>query len=177
MTSRFAAFALSTTLFLTFAGCATAPDIHSSGDNSAQFRSAQTFALLPVSIDQSIPPTEAPALTDAAQAGARDALGALSYSETSITNADLVFYLHGKIMAPVSVADWGYLPSPSKFGIESAEVAATTGHRVFVEAYDNHSKRQVWMGWLDCTCRKVKPERLQSEIQQIVETFPPRIKS
>jgi len=177
MIPKFPAFAISTTLFLTFAGCATAPVIHSSGDNSAKFSSAQTFALLPVSIDPSVPPAEAPALTEAAQDGARDALRTLAYSETSLTNADLVFYLHGKIMAPAAVADWGYLPNPSKFGIGSAEVAASAGRRVFVEAYDNHSKRQVWMGWLECTCRKVKPEGIQNEIQQIVATFPPRAKS
>jgi hypothetical protein len=56
-------------------------------------------------------------------------------------------------------------------------MTANANHRIFVETYDNHSKRQVWMGWIECSCKTVDPERIQHEIQRIVATFPPRSKA
>jgi hypothetical protein len=162
---------------LTFAGCATAPDIHSRGDTSIPVSSSATFAVLPVTVNSNVPPTTASAVVEAADTGARDTLKALGYSETSRENADLVFYLHGKAMTPEAVTDWNYQPEPSKFGVSPAEMETKANRRIFVETYDNHSKRQVWMGWVECSCQKVDPERIQQEIQRIVATFPPRSKA
>jgi hypothetical protein len=148
-------------------GCATAPDIQTRSDASVRYDSYRTFAILPVATVASLSPATASAVLEAAQTGARDALRTMGYTETTRENADLVFYLHGKVMAPVDIRAWNYAPE-SKFGTGSA-----TNH-IFVETYDNHSKRQVWMGSIECPCTKVDPERIQNEINRILATFPPR---
>ena len=165
------------TVLLTVAGCATTPDVHSRGDTAAQVSSSETFALLPVTVNPEVPPPGASALVQAAETGARDTLRALGYSETSRENADLVFYMHGKSLEPEAVTDWNYLREPSKFGVKPGESEAWANRRIYVETYDNHSKRQVWMGWIECSCRGVDPERIQHEIQRIVAKFSPRSQS
>lgn len=160
---------------LALAGCATPPAVHSRGDSS-EVNSGQTFALIPVAVDASVSPAAAPSVAQAAQDGARDTLLALGYTETSRENADLVFYLHGKCLAPVQITNWDYVPETSKFGIGPAKMTANANHLVVVETYDNHSKRQVWMGWIQCNCHVMEPDRIQQEIQRIVATFPPHPK-
>jgi len=159
---------------LIFGGCVTTPDVHNHGDNSAEVSSSETFALLPVTVDPNLPSATAGALAEAAETGARDTLRALGYTETSRDNADLVFYMHGKSLEPEAVDEWDYLREPSKFGLKPGESEAWANRRIYVETYDNHSKRQVWMGWIECSCRGVDPERVQHEIQRIMATFPPR---
>jgi len=159
---------------LALAGCATTPDVHSRGDSPTEFTSSESFALLPVTVDPNLPSATASAVAEAAETGARDTLRALGYSETSREKADLVFYLHGKSLEPETVTDWNYLSEPSRFGVKPEEMSAYANRRIFVETYDNQSKRQVWMGWIECSCRGIDPERIQHEIQRIVATFPPR---
>jgi Domain of unknown function (DUF4136) len=158
---------------LIVAGCATNSGVHSRGDQSTQLSSSETFALLPVTVDPNLPPSTASAIAEAAETGARDTLRALGYSETSREQADLVFYVHGKSMTPVEVTSLDYVPEPSRFGVSPAKMTGYANRRIVVETYDNHSKRQVWMGWIECSCRGVDPERIQHEIQRIVATFPP----
>jgi hypothetical protein len=129
--------------------------------------------VLPVAVDSTVSPATAPTVAQAAQNGARDTLRALGYTETGRENADLVFYLHGKCLAPVSVTSWDYVPETSKFGIRPTKMTAYANHLIVVETYDNHSKRQVWMGWIECNCHVMEPDRIQQEIQRIVATFPP----
>jgi len=162
---------------LALAGCASTPAVHSGGDTTAQARSCKTFALIPVTVDPNLPSDTASAIAEAAETGARDTLRALGYSETSREKADLVFYLHGKTMTPVEVTSLDYVPEPGRFGVSPAKMEAYANHRIVVETYDNHSKRQVWMGWIECSCRGVDPERIQHEIQRIVATFPPPSKA
>jgi hypothetical protein len=162
---------------LALAACASTTAVHSRGDTSTQFSSAETFALLPVTVDPNLPSTTANAVAEAAETGARDTLRALGYSETSRENADLVFYVHGKTMMPVEVTSLGYVPEPARFGISPAKMTGYANRLIVVETYDNHSKRQVWMGWIQCSCRGVDPERIEHEIQRIVATFPPRTKT
>ena len=168
---------LAATSLLALEGCATRPDIHVRGDAFARSTSARTFAILPVQVSASVPPATATAVSEAAQTGARDRLRELGYTETGITNTDLVFYVHGKAMTPAPVTQWGYQPDPGRFGLKPSDMTATADRRVFVEAYDNHSKRQVWLGWIECSCRTVNPERIQDEIERIVAAFPPRSRS
>jgi hypothetical protein len=162
---------------LIFGGCATTPDVHSHGDNSTKVSSSETFALLPVTVDPNLPSATADALSVAAETGARDTLRALGYTEASRDDADLVFYMHGKSLQREAVDNWDYVREPSRFGVKPGESVAWANHRIYVETYDNHSKRQVWMGWIECSCRGVDPERIQHEIQRIVATFPPRNQS
>ena len=164
-------------LLVVYTGCVTTPGVQSRGDTSDRFIVYHTFAVLPVATSADLSPAVAKELVDAAEKGARDALVAQGYTEASRDSADLVVYLHGKSMAPVALTDLGYLPTPSRFGLAAAEIAATADHRVFVEAYDNHSRQQVWLGWLECSCAKVVPERIRREIHEILETFPARGKT
>ena len=163
-------------VLLVFNGCVSTPEIHSRGDSTDQLAAYRTFAVLPIATSDQLAPETGQALAKAAAAGARDALHARGYTETTRDNADLVFYLHGKSLAAVPVTDWNYVPNPSQFGTGPAEMKAAT-NRIFVETYDNHSKRQVWMGWLDCSCKKIDPERIQHEIARILETFPSRMQA
>jgi Domain of unknown function (DUF4136) len=162
---------------LALAGCATTPHVHSRGDSSTQFGSSETFALLSVTVDPNLPSATASVVAEAAETGARDTLRALGYSETSREVADLVFYVHGKSMTPVEVSSLDFVPEPARFGLSPAKMTDYANRLIVVETYDNHSKRQVWMGWLECSCRGINPERIQHEIQRIVATFPPRTKS
>ena len=158
---------------LALAGCATTSAVHSRGDTSTQVSSGHTFALLPVTVDSKLPSATVSAVAEAAETAARDTLRALGYSETNRENADLVFYMHGKSMTPVAVTSMDYVPEPSRFGLSPAKMTGDAKRLIVVETYDNHSKRQIWMGWIECSCRGVDPERIQHEIQRIVATFPP----
>jgi hypothetical protein len=168
---------LITFLVLIAAGCASTSGVHSRADRSTQFSSSETFALLPISVDPNLPSDTASAIAEAAETGARDTLLALGYTETSREQADLVFYVHGKSMTPVEVTSLDYVPEPGRFGVSPAKMEGYANRRIVVETYDNHSKRQVWMGWIECSCRGVDPERIQHEIQRIVATFPPPSKA
>ena len=77
-------------------------------------------------------------------------------------------------MVPVGAAKLEYVSNPAQFGMTSAEMDAYSGRRIYVETYDNHTKHQVWMGWIECTCQDVEPEWISHEIQRIVAKFPPR---
>jgi hypothetical protein len=161
------------------AGCSTDPWVHnrivsSAPVNSAPVNSRETFAVIPVAVDATLPPETAGAVVVAAESGTRDALRALGYSETNMQEADLVFYVHGKSMVPVAAAKLEYVSNPSQFGMTPTEMEAYSGRRIYVETYDNHSKQQVWMGWIECTCQDVEPEWISHEIQRIVSKFPPR---
>jgi hypothetical protein len=162
---------------LTLAGCISNPTVRNRGDTSAQLSPGKTFALLPVAVDPSLSSVSAPTVAQAAQNGARDTLRALGYTEASRENADLVFYLHGKCLAPVEVTKWDYVSDTAKFGIKPNKMTAYANHLLVVETFDNHSKRQVWMGWIRCSCHIMEPERVQHEIQRIVATFPPSPKA
>jgi hypothetical protein len=164
------------TAMLVFAGCISNPTVRNRSDTSAQLSSGQTFALLAVAVDPSLSSASAPTVAQAAQNGARDTLRGLGYTETSRENADLVFYLHGKCLAPVEVTQWGYVPDTAKFGIKPNKMVVYANHLLVAETYDNHSKQQVWMGWIQCNCHLMEPEAIQREIQRIVATFPPRNK-
>lgn len=166
-----------TALVAVGAGCASGPDIHSRSDTAQPPSMSRTFAVIPVATTSNLPPETAKEISAAAATGARTALRAHGYVETNQENADLVFYLHGKSMATTRMTDWNLEPAPRRFGTSTAEVQATANGRIFVETYDNHSKRQVWMGWLNCGCKGVDPERIQREIEHILETFPPRVQS
>jgi hypothetical protein len=160
---------------LTLAGCVSNPTVRTRSDTSAQLTSRQTFALLPVAVDPSLS-SDPPAVAQAAQDGARDTLRALGYTETSRENADLVFYLHGKCLAPVEVTKWDYVPDTAKFGLTPNRMIVYANHLLVAETYDNHSKQQVWMGWIQCNCHLMEPEAVEHEIQRIVAAFPPRPK-
>ena len=58
--------------------------------------------------------TTAQAVGAAAQKGAKNALAARGLTEAGRDDADLVFYLHGKVMTRVNVQDWGFVPIPSE---------------------------------------------------------------
>ena len=170
-------FSLSSTiLLLACAGCRTpSPEpSHAKGDPAVDFGSYRTFALLPPTTKTKLDPADARALIAAAETGARDALQNAGYTETNRENADVIFYLHGKVLMPVAVTDLGYQPALASFGTSPADVAANSNSRVFVEAYDNHTKRQVWMNWIVCTCINVLPTKLHGEVHHILEEFPAR---
>jgi hypothetical protein len=164
---------------LALAGCRTDPWVHnrvvsSAPVNSAPVNSRETFAVIPVAVDTKLSPEAAGAVVVAAESGMRDALRALGYSETNLETADLVFYVHGKSMVPVAAAKLEYVSTPSQFGMTSAEMEGYSGRRIYVETYDNYTKQQVWMGWIECTCQDVEPEWISHEIQRIMGKFPPR---
>jgi len=161
-------------VLLALAGCTTNPTIHSRNVASAPVNSRETFGVIPVAVDEKLPAETAGAVVVAAESGMRDAVRALGYSETNLQTADLVFYVHGKSMMPVPTVKLEYVSTPSHFGMTPTEMEAYSGRRIYVEAYDNHTKQQIWMGWIECTCQDVEPERISHEIHRIVAKFPPR---
>jgi hypothetical protein len=142
--------------------------------SSAPVNSRETFAVIPVAVDTKLSPETAGAVVVAAESGIRDALRTLGYSETNLETADLAFYVHGKSMIPVAAAKLEYVSTPSRFGMTPSEIEAYSGRRIYVETFDNHTKQQVWMGWIECTCQDVEPAWISHEIQRIVAKFPPR---
>jgi hypothetical protein len=161
-------------VMLALAGCATDPKIHSPRVSSTPISTSETFAVIPVAVDPQLPHATAGAVAVAVESGTRDAVRALGYTETNLETADLVFYVHGKSMTPVPITNMDYVPAPSQFGMRADEMQAYAGRRIYVETYDNHTKRQIWMGWLECSCGDVNPEWISHEIHQIVATFPRR---
>ena len=165
-------------LLLVCAGCRTPSQTpHTTRDPSVDFSNYRTFAVLPSATKSDLDPGTAKAVVAAAEKGARDALGNAGYTETNRESADLVFYIHGKVFAAIPVTDWGYQPALSTFGTSPAEIARTSYIRIFVEGYENRTKRQVWMDWVECTCTHVVASRIEGEIHHILEGFPSRVHS
>jgi hypothetical protein len=165
-------------LLIVCVGCRTPVEKpHTKRDPSTDFAAYRTFALLPPEIKRDVDRDTAGKVIVAAERGARDALRNQGYSEVSPESADLVFYMHGKALAPVAVSNMGYQPTPEMFGVTPKQVSATSYSHLFVEGYDNHTKRQVWMDWVECNCTHVVPSRVENEIHHILEGFPARVQS
>jgi hypothetical protein len=165
---------LAAVVLLVCVGCHTPSKAHLTADPSANFTLYQTFAILPPATRSDLDAATARAVVAAAESGARGALIQNGYAETNRESADLVFYLHGKSLAPVPVTQWGYEAALETFGSSSAEVSRTSNNRFFVEAYDNRTRSQVWMDWVVCSCRGVVPSRIENEMHVILEGFPRR---
>jgi hypothetical protein len=175
MKIRYLAWLFLGSLALICGGCRTAKEKpHVTRDLSVDFSVYRTFAILPVETKPGLDVDTARKVVVAAEGGARDALRNAGYSEAGRGDADLVFYLHGKVLAPVPIASMGYQPAPEAFGITSSQIARTFHSHIFVEGYDNHTKRQVWMDWVECTCTHVVPSRIEGEIHHVLEGFPVR---
>ena len=160
------------------AGCRTPKETaHVTRDPSVDFSVYRTFAILPVETGPGLDADTTRKVVVGAERGARDALRDAGYSEAARDNADLVFYLHGKVLAPAPIANMGYQPAPEAFGITSSQVARTSNSHIFVEGYDNHTRRQVWMEWVECTCTHVVPSRIEGEIHHVLEGFPVRVRT
>jgi Domain of unknown function (DUF4136) len=160
---------------LACAGCRTPSGTpHATLDPAVDFTAYRTFVVLPPATKPGLNAATAKAVVEAAERGARDALKHAGYTDADRESADLVLYLHGKALAPVAVKDWGYEPSYHTFGISSAEASKMSKTHIFVEAYDNKTKRQIWMDWVICTCSQVVPSRIEGEIHHILEGFPAR---
>jgi hypothetical protein len=164
-----------TILLLACAGCRTPSEpLHARNDPAVDFTAYRTFALLPPTTKPNLDAGTAKAVVEAAEKGARDALQNAGYTETRREDADIVFYVHGKVLAPVAVTDWDYQPALSTFGTTAAQVSENSKSHLFVEGYDNRTKRQVWMDWVVCTCTHVVPSRIEGEIRHVLEGFPAR---
>jgi hypothetical protein len=162
-------------LVLVCAGCRTpsaAP--HATRDPAANFAAYRTFAVLPPATKRDLDTRTAKAVVECAERGARVSLHNAGYTETNRDSADLVIYLHGKALAPLPIKDWGYEPSYTTFGTSSADVSKMSKTHIFVEAYDNKTKRQIWMDWVVCNCSQVVPSRIEGEIDHVLEGFPAR---
>jgi hypothetical protein len=160
------------------AGCRTPKETpHTTRDPSVDFSGYRTFAILPVETGRGVDADTSRKVIVAAERGARDALTNAGYGEAGRDDADLVFYLHGKALAPVLIADMGYQPASEAFGITASQVAKTSNSHLFVEGYDNHTKGQVWMDWVECTCTHVVPSRIEGEIHHVLEGFPARVQT
>src|SRR5262245_36179456 len=113
------------------AGCRTPTEKpHTKRDPSADFAGYRTFALLPVKIKRDVDRDTAKKVIVAAEEGARAPLLNQGYSETNLESADVVFYLHGKALAPLPVSDMGYQPAPETFGTTSNEVSKTSSSHI-----------------------------------------------
>jgi hypothetical protein len=164
-------------ILLSCAGCKTAPEKPHPNRAAVDFSGYRTFALLPPSTHASLDKATARAVVEAAENGARDALLKSGYTEADRETADLVFYLHGKAIADVELSELGYVQTLSTFGTDAREVSATSDRRYFVEGYDNHTKRQVWMDWVTCECTMIVPSRIRKEFHQVFEGFPARVET
>src|SRR5436190_7564916 len=165
---------------LCLAGCATTPKINTDFKPGTDFSRFKTFALLPL-------PAQAPAsdpglfvrVAEPARQAVVESLAAKGLREVDRAQADCTINLRGSSLPRVEIKDWGY--TTWSYGLGTVPVH--TGERqirsyaertLIIEIFDNHSKELAWVGWAKGEgYGKVKVERLQVVIRQILALFPP----
>ena len=172
-------FALSTALCLI--GCATKPNVNHDIKAGTDFSRYKTFALLP--LPRQGPPSD-PGLVlrigPAVQAALVHSLNTRGLVEAPAGSADLSFNLHGQTVPKVDVTQMGFSrPVMTRYG----RVEVVTDPHLMVneyeertltiEAYDNRTKQNIWMGWSTREASgPIRIERVTQAIRQIIETFP-----
>jgi len=169
---------------LCFAGCSTAPKVHTEVTPGIDYSQYHTFALMPL-------PTASPVsdpglmarISEPTRQATIDALVAKGLSQSDQQHADIAVNLKGQFLPKVKVTDYGFMPLPtSRTPLGSyeggdryrgSEVTDYEQRTLTLEIFDNRTKALAWVGSAtrDAT-EQVDIEKVKAAIAQILSEFP-----
>ena len=171
---------------LCFAGCSTAPKVHTEVTPGIDYSQYHTFALMPL-------PTASPVsdpglmarISEPTRQATIDALVAKGLSQSDQQHADIAGNLKGQFLPKVKVTDYGYMPLPtSRTALgsyeggdryRSSEVTEYEQRTLTIEIFDNRTKALVWTGSATRNAtEQVDVEKVKAAIAQILSEFPAR---
>lgn len=172
-------------------GCSTTPKVYSESNTAVNFGAYKTFAVLaPRASGSGIDPGAALRLTQPIQQTVREVLTAKGMTETAREQADFAVTVRGESVPKVEVTDWGYTSYP--YGVSRAgwnhyggygyggypgyggvQVTNTDERRLIIEIFDNASRQEAWVGWMERTGGAVETEKLLEGVRLILGGFPP----
>ena len=175
------------TLSLAFLfGCESVPKIQSEYNESVDFSSYNTFAVLP--LPNSIPGADPGMVLRTGkfvEAEVVANLVAAGYNQVPVEEADFAVNITGKVVPKTDVTDWGYMHFPTRGWYGGYSPYYYTGSNVTVdqyeegtlilEIYDSKSKEMAWVGWGVGRRSSSGPdlEKLSAVIDSILAEFPP----
>lgn len=191
-----AAIALLAATLAGFAACATTPKVYSDYNEAVKIGAYKTFALLPLRASgNGVDPGAALRLTQPVQQAVRDVLTSRGMSEVAREQADFAVSVRGDSLATIEVTDFGYTAYPYPYGStragwthyggygryggypaygNSVSVQNTNERKLIVEVFDNASKQEAWVGWMEQTSnRSVDTEQVLAGVRLILGGFPP----
>ena len=176
-------------------GCSTTPKVYSDYNTAVNFKAYKTFAVLaPRASGSGIDPGAAMRLTQPVQQTVREALTAKGMTEAPREQADFAVTVRGESIPKIEVTDMGYTAYPYPYGASRAgwahhgayggyggyggyssgvSVQNTTERKLIVEIFDNASRQEAWVGWMERTGGSVDTEKVLAGIRLILGGFPP----
>ena len=176
-------------------GCSTTPKIYSDSNAAVNFGAYKTFAVLaPRASGSGIDPGAAMRLTQPIQQTVREVLTSKGMTEAAREQADFAVSVRGESVPKIEVTDMGYTAYP--YGVSRAgwnhyggygyggyggyggyngvQVTNTNDRRLIVEIFDNASKQEAWVGWMERTSSAaVDTDKLLEGLRLILAGFPP----
>jgi hypothetical protein len=173
-------------------GCTTTPKVYSDSNSAVNFGAFKTFAVLtPKATGGGIDPGVAMRLSQPIQQTVREVLTAKGMSEVAREQANFVVSVRGESVPKVEVTDMGYTAYPygvsragwnhyggygygGYAGYNAVQVNNTNDRRLIVEIFDNASKQEAWVGWIERTSSApVDTEKVLEGLRLILGGFPP----
>ena len=178
------------------AACTTTPKVYSDYNQAVNFGAYKTFAILPLRASGSgVDPGAALRLTQPVQQAVRDVLTSRGMSEVARDQADFAVSVRGESLEKIEVTDFGYTGYPYPYGASRAgwahyggygayggyggysntvSVNTTNDRKLIVEIFDNASRQEAWVGWMENTSSsKVDTEKVLAGVRLILGGFPP----
>ena len=182
-------------LIAALTGCSTTPKVYSDYNTAVNFNAYKTFAVLtPRASGAGIDPGAAMRLTQPVQQTVREALTAKGMTEVAREQADFAVSVRGESIPKIEVTDMGYTAYPYPYGASRAgwahygayggyggyggynsgvSVRETTERKLIVEIFDNASRQEAWVGWMEKSGGSVDTEKLLAGLRLILGGFPP----
>ena len=174
-------------------GCNTTPKVYSDANTTVNFGAYKSFAILELRASgPGIDPGAAMRLTQPVQQTVREVLTARGMTEKPREQADFAVRVRGESLPKVEVTDWGYTSYPYGYGVHRAgwnhyggygyagyggtggvQVTTTDERKLIIEIYDNASRQEAWVGWMERTGGKVETEKVLEGVRLILAGFPP----
>ena len=177
------------------AACSTTPKVYSDYNTAVNFKGYKTFAVLaPRASGGGIDPGAVMRLSQPVQQAVRDSLSARGMTEVAREQADFAVTVRGESIPKIEVTDMGYTAYPYPYGASRAgwahyggyggygpyagyssgvSVRNTTERKLIVEIFDNASRQEAWVGWMERTGGSVDTEKVLAGVRLILEGFPP----
>ena len=162
---------------LLLASCSSTPTVHADFKPGQDFAVYKNFALLPLpEVKDLSDPGLMLRVSEPARKTVIETLSAKGFHEVERTAADFTVNVRGESIPKVEVSDWGYSHGTrAGYGAYRAvDVYSYDQRTLAVEVYDQHSKEQVWVGWIKTDAYgRVEVDRVCEGLRMILAKFPP----
>ena len=177
------------------AACTSTPKVYSESNTKVNFAAYKTFAILALkSSGSGIDPGAAMRLTEPVQQTVREVLTAKGMTEAAREQADFAVTVRGESLPKIEVTDMGYTAYPydvrrpgwayyggyryngygyNGYGNGGVQVTNTSERKLIIEIFDNASRQEAWVGWMERTGGSVETDKVLQGVRLILAGFPP----